>query len=144
MATAKTKNLTDKTRALIIAAAGKGCSNRDIMRDMKISKCVWLRWLRDNPELRDEMADARLPRLEDIEAALYKRAIGYSYVETTEEERSTAAGLQTVTKTVTKQIAGDVSAQTFILQNRRSDRWRPAHKIDEDNGRRVYLVSLPE
>ena len=55
-----------------------------------------------------------------VENALFKRAIGYSYTETTKErvaeydtETGEALGSHMETTKVTKEIAGDVTAQIF-------------------------------
>jgi len=142
---AKKRPLTEKTRQRILEAAAKGSTDVEIRKALKVSTTIWYRWLSEDGDLSDDMHDARLPALAEIEAALYKRAIGYSYVETTAESRDTPQGEVTVVKNVTKQLAPDVTAQQFILQNRRPDRWRPPIKIEDDGGGKVaYLVKLPE
>lgn len=143
---AKTKRpLTDRTRQLILDAAAKGSTDKEIRKALKISVTIWYRWLNESPALRDEILDARLPALEEIENALYKRAIGYTYVEKTVEERDTPQGTVAVDKLVTKQVAPDPGAAEFILQNRRPDRWKPPGKLDDlGGGKLAYIVKLPE
>ena len=149
---AKKRNLTEKTRALILAAAAKGCTNAEIRRAVKASNTVFARWIQENPELEDEIQDARLPSIESVEARLYQRAQGYEYDEVsvekeaaTDAEGNELAVFRTKTKTVHKQIAPDVSAIKFILTNRRGDRWKPENKLEvEGGGKAVYLVKLPE
>lgn len=61
--------------------------------------------------------------------ALYKRAIGYSYEETTWEfgiKEDGKFGL-VLTKVVVKEIAGDVTAQIYWLKNRKRDTWKDNH-----------------
>ena len=57
-----------------------------------------------------------------VENALYKRAIGYQYTETTKE-----AGK--VVKTVVKEVAPDTTAQIFWLKNRQPERWRDKQEV---------------
>lgn len=57
----------------------------------------------------------------EVENALLKRALGYSYDEVTQELKE---GKLVTTKTVTKQVVPDVTAQIFWLKNRRVTKWR--------------------
>lgn len=76
----------------------------------------------------------------EVENALLKRALGYSYVETTREslpviDKTTGQiighELQ-VTKTVTKEVQPDTTAQIFWLKNRKPDVWRDKQNIHVD------------
>lgn len=62
----------------------------------------------------------------EVENALLKRALGYSYeekkVEVSEEGTK-------VTKTI-KEVVPDTTAQIFWLKNRRPDRWRDKQDIE--------------
>lgn len=62
----------------------------------------------------------------DVEAALYRRAKGYTVQETTEEIRKNADGevTGTVTKNVTKEIPPDPTSILFLLRNRMPEKWR--------------------
>lgn len=147
----KAKNLTDKTRELILSAAAKGSCDIEIRRAIKVSFPVWSRWLRDNPGLADDILDARLPSCEEVENALYRRAVGYdveeSFIEKkamVDEDGNELTVAEVKTRTTIKHFAPDVTAATFILQNRRSDRWKPASRIDDGGGKALYLVKLPD
>lgn len=63
----------------------------------------------------------------EVEGALIKRALGYSYVEVTKElveNETTGSAELKVVKTVTKQVAPDVTAQIFWLKNRKPNEWK--------------------
>lgn len=67
----------------------------------------------------------------EIENALVKRALGYKYTETTKEvvadrdDKGNIIGSHLeVTKTVTKEVAPDVTAQIYWLKNRKPGQWR--------------------
>ena len=63
----------------------------------------------------------------EVEGALIKRALGYSYVEVTKElveDETTGSAELKVVKTVTKQVAPDVTAQIFWLKNRKPNEWK--------------------
>ena len=62
-----------------------------------------------------------------VENALLKRALGFSYEETTRENKD---GQLVTTKIITKQVVPDVKAQIFWLKNRRTNKWRD--KPEED------------
>ena len=78
-----------------------------------------------------EVADAR------VESALYKRAIGYEYTETSKEVGPDG----TKTKTTTKQVAPDVTAQIYWLNNRRPDRWRNKQDISIEGASKVEIIN---
>ena len=62
-----------------------------------------------------------------VENALLRRALGYSYTETTRElefDPDSGEKVLKTTKVVTKQVAPDTTAQIFWLKNRRPDKWR--------------------
>ena len=71
-----------------------------------------------------------------VENALFKRAVGYSYVETTTDFELIDTGMVDddgkpvmekkikSVRSVKKEMAPDVGAAAFWLKNRRPDRWR--------------------
>ena len=63
----------------------------------------------------------------EVENALLKTALGYSYDEVTQERvRNLETGKMELveTKRVTKRVLPNVTAQIFFLKNRRPDQWR--------------------
>lgn len=80
-----------------------------------------------------------------VEAALYRRACGYQYEETTVEEKVTKTGeVVTVQKTVKRDIPPDPTSAMFWLTNRRPERWQyKPHPKQEDNGGETGVVELP-
>ncbi len=56
----------------------------------------------------------------EVENALLKRALGYTY----EETRVENDGENERTTTITRYAAPDTTAQIFWLKNRRPDKWR--------------------
>lgn len=63
----------------------------------------------------------------EVENALYKRAIGYTYEEVKEEEMPDGRIRRTVT---TKEVAGDTTAQIFWLKNRKPAEWRDKQNVE--------------
>ncbi len=84
---------------------------------------------------------------DQVEAALYKRACGYQYEETTVEEKLDRDGMvHTLTKVVKRDVPADPTSAMFWLTNRRRDRWK--YRPDEapggeDGGTETGVVELP-
>ena len=84
---------------------------------------------------------------DQVEAALFKRACGYQYEETTVEEKLDRDGIvHTLTKKVTRDIPPDPTSAMFWLTNRRRDRWK--YRPDDspgggDGGTETGVVELP-
>lgn len=75
-----------------------------------------------------------------VENALLKRALGYTYKETTREpvlNPDTGKVELTITKTVTKQVVPDTTAQIFWLKNRKPETWRDKREITTDDNDQV-------
>ncbi|NYB73405.1 helix-turn-helix domain-containing protein [Sedimentibacter hydroxybenzoicus DSM 7310] len=62
-----------------------------------------------------------------VENALYKRAVGYSYLET-KTEKDLDGNVKT-TQTI-KEVAPDVTAQIFWLKNRKPSEWRDKQQLE--------------
>lgn len=82
---------------------------------------------------------------DNVEAALYKRACGFEYVETKREQRIDKAGnvIELVT-TTNKMVPPDPTSAMFWLTNRRPDTWKykPDGKEDDaDDAGGVVLLS---
>lgn len=60
---------------------------------------------------------------------MLKRALGYNY---TEETIETLVDGSEKYKTVTKHMAGDITAQIFWLKNRRPDKWKDKNIIEHE------------
>lgn len=63
----------------------------------------------------------------EVENALLKRALGYTYDEETYEELSNGTSKS---KVVTKHIPGDTTAQIFWLKNRKPGVWRDKTAVE--------------
>ena len=75
-----------------------------------------------------------------VENALLKLALGYTYEETTREpvlNPDTGKIELTVTKVVTKQVIPDTTAQIFWLKNRKPEAWRDKREVTTDDNDQV-------
>ena len=94
-------------------------------------------------KINKEMADM------EVENALYKRAIGYSYDEVTYERvfnKETNQYETKETKRVTKEVQPDTTAQIFWLKNRQKEKWRDKVEVsnvgNEVNNQIINIANL--
>ena len=122
---------------LIAQWARDGAIERDIAKKLGVSESTFSGYKKEHPELMEtltvnkEVADAR------VESALYKRAIGYEYTETSKEVGPDGVKI----KTTVKQVAPDVTAQIYWLNNRRPDRWRNKQDISIEGASKVEIIN---
>jgi len=114
----------------------KGYTDKNLATHFKIAEDTIYEWKKRYSEFTESIKkgkdefDSRI-----VEQALLKRALGYSYIETTREpwhikEGEEASQKLVVTKKVTKQMAPEVVAQIFWLKNRQTQRWSDKKEID--------------
>ncbi|WP_278839930.1 hypothetical protein [Holdemania filiformis] len=122
---------------LIAQWARDGAIERDIAKKLSVSESTFSGYKKEHPELMEtltvnkEVADAR------VESALYKRATGYEYTETSKEVGPDGVKI----KTTVKQVAPDVTAQIYWLNNRRPDRWRNKQDISIEGASKVEIIN---
>ena len=116
--------------------AREGLSDVQIAEKMRISLTTYYDWQNKYPELSEAIKKGKAPVDDMVENALFKRAVGYSYVETTtdfelidtgqvDEDGKPVMGKKIKSvRSVKKEMAPDVGAAAFWLKNRRPDRWR--------------------
>lgn len=106
--------------------AEAGLGDRQIAENMGISVSTLRDWKKRNGEIARVLAKKASATDSQVENALLKRALGYSYMETTYERVEDAAGNEkmVVKRQVEKQVTPDLSAQTFWLKNRHPEVWR--------------------
>lgn len=103
---------------------------------MGISSTTFYRWQQDHGQFREALKKGKAPVDTQVENALLKRALGYSYTETTTDFELIDTGavdddgkpimekkIKNI-RSVKKEVAPDVGAAAFWLKNRRPDRWR--------------------
>ena len=80
-----------------------------------------------------------------VEAALYKRACGFEYIETRREQKLDRLGnvVELVT-TINKVVPPDPTSAMFWLTNRRPEKWAYKPKEEERAGNEGGVVLMPE
>ena len=108
--------------------ARDGLTDEQIATNMGVSRSTLNEWKNKYPDIMDTLKRGKEVVDRQVENALLKRALGYSYKETTREVTDT--GEMIVTKEVTKEVAPDTTAQIFWLKNRKPEEWRDKQQID--------------
>lgn len=115
--------ITEDGLKRIEAYARDGLTNEQIAGNMGITKETLNQWRKKFPSVSDSLKRGKEVVDIEVENALLKRALGYTY-----EEKTYEYGVET--KRIVKQVAPDVGAQCFWLKNRRPDKWRDRQNWD--------------
>ena len=96
-----------------------GRTNKQVADELGIGTRTFDRWRNKYPEFKMATESGKAVADDQVEASLFKRALGYDYeeIETIEGERSR----RKITKR--KHMPGDVTAQIFWLKHRRRQQW---------------------
>ena len=132
--------ITDDGLLRIQSWARDGLTDEQIAHNMGIRPATIYDWIKRFPQISDALKKGKAPVDAEVENALLKRALGFTYEETTTDieqiptSRLDEDGNPIIreiihTKTVTKTALPDTTAQIFWLKNRRPDRWRDKQDV---------------
>ena len=136
--------LTDDGLLLLTSWAREGLVDSEIAKRCGVAYSTLRLWrdkhsaisaaLKETKEIIDRM----------VENALLKRAMGYSYEETTRIYRPDEDGNQKLidTKVIIKEVAPDTTAQIFWLKNRQRDGWKNDHDKAQIDREKLELEKL--
>ncbi len=133
---AKSKYETDVKPRLVEIEAWKrdGLTDEQICKNLGIVKDTFYKYKEKYTDFSDALKKGKEVADIEVENALFKRAIGYTYKEVTKEVKDIDGKKSTYVKEVIKEMPGDVGAQIFWLKNRKSSKWKDKQDIDiEDN-----------
>lgn len=119
--------LTEEGLIRIQGWARDGLTDEQIAANMGIHTATLYDWKKKYPEVSEALKEGKEVIDRQVENALLKRAIGYTYEEVTRElseDLVTGESKLVVTKVVTKQVAPDTTAQIFWLKNRKHPEWK--------------------
>lgn len=114
----------------IEAWARDGLTEEQVSTNMGVSYTTLRDWKKKFPPILAALKKGKEVVDIQVENALLKRALGYEYVEVTEEPDET--GKLRVSKRVTKHMMPDTTAQIFWLKNRKRE-WSNKDQHDIDN-----------
>lgn len=125
--------LTEEGLIKLEGWARDGLTDEQIAQNIGISRSTLNEWKKKFSDISDALKKGKEVVDRQVENALLKRALGYSYDEVTQErifnEETGRVELIPV-KVVTKEVQPDTTAQIFWLKNRRPDLWRDRKELD--------------
>lgn len=127
------KWITEEGLLKIEGWARDGLVDKQIAHNIGIGTTTLYRWKNEHREIWEALKRGKEVIDRQVENALLKRALGYSYEETTKElvkNPLTEEIKLEVTKVVTKQVAPDTTAQIFWLKNRKPVEWRDKKDVN--------------
>lgn len=110
--------------------ARDGLTDEQIAKNMGITAKTLYVWKNKYGEICKSLKMGKEVVDRQVENALLKRALGYSYNEITYE-----GGIET--KRVVKEVVPDTTAQIFWLKNRKPEDWRDKREITTDDNDQV-------
>lgn len=125
--------LTPDGLILLQAWARDGLTDEQIAHNMGITAKTLYEWKNRFSEIREATKKGKEVADIEVENALFKRAMGYSYEEVTTERRvdpDTGDVQMVETKRVTKEVLPDTTAQIFWLKNRKPKEWRDKRDVE--------------
>ena len=129
--------LTEEGLLQLESWARDGLTDEQIASNMGIGYSTLQTWKSKYQDIQDTLKRGKEVVDIQVENALLKRALGYSYDEVTRErvldyDQSTGQVVGShmeITKTVKKEAQGDTTAQIFWLKNRRPEQWRDKRDV---------------
>lgn len=125
------------------AWARDGLSDEQIAHNICITTTTLYDWKKKYPAFSEALARGKEVVDIEVENALFKRAKGYDYIETTSEliadKNAKNKAVMKVTKRVTRHVPPDVKAIVFWLTNRKSE-WRNKQEKELSGNISINLV----
>lgn len=115
--------------------ARDGLTDDQIAKNIGINRDTLYRWKKAHSDISDALKKGKEVIDRQVENALLKRALGYTYDEITFEGDDEV-------KRVRKQVAPDTTAQIFWLKNRKPEEWRDKREIVKDDDNDQVLLFL--
>lgn len=108
--------------------ARNGLTDEQIAHNIGIRTSTLYEWKKKYVEFAEALKKSKEVADLEVENALYKRATGYTVIETKVIE-SDKDGKKT--ETITKHIPPDTTAQIFWLKNRKPNEWRDKRIVED-------------
>ncbi len=129
MAKSKYEEFVLPKLTLVEGWARDGLTDKQIATNLGVAESTLNEYKKKYPEFSESLKKGKEVVDYEVENALLKRALGYKYDEVTIEEFEDGS---VKTKTVTKEVIPDTTAQIFWLKNRKPDKWRDKQSIEAD------------
>lgn len=123
--------LTEEGLTLLKGWARKGLTDEQIAKNMGVRRSTLSDWKNKYPDISDALKKGKEVVDIEVENALLRKALGFSYVEETRERRfnkTTGEYEMMVVKSVKKHCPPDTIAAIFWLKNRKPMDWRERNR----------------
>lgn len=113
--------------------ARDGLTDEQIAQNIGINPATLYDWKKKYDEISKALKRGKEVVDRQVENALLKRALGYSYEEITRELCKNAESGEPemrITKVVKKEVVPDTAAQIFWLKNRKPEAWRDKQNLE--------------
>lgn len=107
--------------------ARDGLTDKQIAHNLGISEESFYKYKKEHVEFSESLKKGKEVIDYEVENALLKRALGYSYTETRVKKEY---GKVVEEVSIEKEVAPDTTAQIFWLKNRRPDKWRDKKNVE--------------
>ncbi len=124
--------LTEEGLLQLESWARDGLTDEQIAANIGITRKTLAEWKNKYGDICDTLKRGKEVVDIQVENALLKRALGYTYKEVTREKvfnPETGQYELMPTKEVTKEVVPDTTAQIFWLKNRRPEQWRDKRDV---------------
>ena len=132
---------TKEGLTLLEGWARDGLTDEELAGRMKISLSTFYAWKEKYSDISEAIKKGKEVIDFEVERALLKKAMGYTYTETRKEIDANGKKKVIVTE---KHVEPDTVAQIFWLRNRKPDKWRnnPEAPEGEDDKLNAYLEGM--
>lgn len=123
--------LTEEGLTLLKGWARKGLTDEQIAKNMGVRRSTLSDWKNKYPDISDALKKGKEVVDIEVENALLRKALGFSYIEETRERRfnkTTGEYEMMVVKSVKKHCPPDTIAAIFWLKNRNPMDWRERNR----------------
>lgn len=127
--------------------ARNGLTDEQIACNMGVGYSTLQTWKSKYQDIQDTLKKSKEIVDTQVENALLKRALGYSFTETTKErKRNDATGEyeMVTTKEVVKEVTPDTTAQIFWLKNRKPEEWRDKKDVAVEGNINSVVSSMSD
>lgn len=125
---------------LIEGWARDGLTIEQICHNLDISKTTFYKYMEEHSELSERLKKGKEVVDIEVENALLKRALGYTFNEVTQEQvmnKETGEYELQITKVVKKEVNPDTTAQIFWLKNRKPKQWRDKQELEHSGNMNI-------
>ncbi len=127
--------------------ARNGLTDEQIAQNMGIGYSTLQTWKSKYQDIQDTLKKNKEIVDTQVENALLKRALGYSFTETTKERKlndETGEYEMVTTKEVVKEVTPDTTAQIFWLKNRKPEEWRDKKDVAVEGNINSVVSSMSD